>query len=234
MYKVLNYTPNDKMSALICDNYLMILVLNRFEMSIGFNESTISEVCESQNIDTNTFLAVVNLLISENKGSFKMDFSKISIECLLKYLKNSHSFFSGHKLPSIRQKLIESIGKDNAVSVAILNYFDEYVGEVKKHMFYEENVVFPYILNLINGDKNEKFNIDIFHDVHESVDSKLTELKNIIIKYYPAKTTHELSSVLFDIFNCKDDLLSHNDIEDYLLTPAIREIELLKTAQNGK
>ncbi|MFI3268605.1 MAG: hemerythrin domain-containing protein, partial [Rikenellaceae bacterium] len=80
MYKVWNYTPNDKMTDLISENYSMLLVLNRFGISMGFNDSTISEVCESYNIDVTTFLAVVNLLISNDRSSFNVDASKLSLK----------------------------------------------------------------------------------------------------------------------------------------------------------
>lgn len=228
MYKVWNYTPNDKMTDLISENYSMLLVLNRFGISMGFNDSTISEVCESYNIDVTTFLAVVNLLISNDRSSFNVDASKLSLKSIVTYLKKSHSYFSDYKLLSIRRKLEESLDKNDAVSTAILNYYDEYITEVNKHMSYEENVVFTYIEDLLAGNSNEKFCIDIFSEHHESVDSKLSELKNIIIRYYPVELTHKFSSVLFDIFNCESDLSSHNDIEDYLLIPAIRVIEQSK------
>ena len=55
--------------------------------------------------------------------------------------------------------------------------------------------------------------------------AKLTELKNILIKYYPASSSNELNSVLFDIFTCEQDLASHNYIEDYLFIPVIQKLE---------
>ena len=50
-------------------------------------------------------------------------------------------------------------------------------------------------------------------------------LKNILIKYYPASSSNELNSVLFDIFTCEQDLASHNYIEDYLFIPVIQKLE---------
>ena len=50
---------------------------------------------------------------------------------------------------------------------------------------------------------------------------KITELKNILIKYYPGAGTNMLNSVLFDIFATEEDLASHTRVEDYLFVPAI-------------
>ncbi|MDE7133861.1 MAG: hypothetical protein K2N86_01085, partial [Rikenellaceae bacterium] len=54
---------------------------------------------------------------------------------------------------------------------------------------------------------------------------KLTELKNILIKYYPGDSSNELNGVLFDIFACEQDLASHNMVEDVLFVPAVTELE---------
>ena len=36
MYKTSKYTPTDKMSYLICDNYTLLQVMSRFDLSLGF------------------------------------------------------------------------------------------------------------------------------------------------------------------------------------------------------
>ncbi|MFI3239510.1 MAG: hemerythrin domain-containing protein [Bacteroidales bacterium] len=222
-YKVLRYTPNDKMSDLICDNYTMLFILNRFGIDMGFKELTIAEVCDNYQIDVSTFLAIVNLLISKDKKGVYTD--SISLNSLLDYLYKSHAYFLDYKLPNIRKRLLKAIPGSDALSIAALNYYDEYIAEVRKHMEYEENTVFKYVNNLLAGKSDNKFYIDMFSDHHEGMESKLTELKNIIIKYYPVASTNELSSVLFDIFSCESDLLSHSEIEDYILIPAIRAVE---------
>lgn len=222
-YKVLRYTKSDKMSDLICDNYHMLFVLNRFGIDMGFKELKIAEICENYKIDVSTFLAIVNLLISEDKKGIYS--RSISLKSILDYLKRSHSYFLDYKLPNIRKRLLKAIPGNDALSTAAISYYDEYIAEVKKHMTYEENTVFKYVNELLTDTVNDKFYIDMFSDHHEQMESKLTELKNIIIKYYPVASTNELSSVLFDIFSCESDLLSHSEIEDYLLIPAIRAVE---------
>ncbi|MFI3331219.1 MAG: hemerythrin domain-containing protein [Rikenellaceae bacterium] len=207
------------MSELICEKYHMLLVLNRFGIDMGFSDSTIGEVCEKYNIDVDTFLSVVNLLISEDDKYVETE--KISLKDVISYLKNSHVYFSEYKLPEIREKLMNALTDNNAVSLAVINYYDEYIAEVRKHMQYEEEGIFSYVEKYLAGDESE-FNLASFSEHHHSVESKLTELKNIIIRYYHTKSTHSLSSALFDIFTCEKDLTSHSDIEDYILIPTLK------------
>jgi regulator of cell morphogenesis and NO signaling len=82
----------------------------------------------------------------------------------------------------------------------------------------------------LKGEKDPKYNINVFHERHNEIDSKLEELKNILIKYYPAKgSNHLLTEVLFDILSCETDLASHGQVEDYLFVPAIEDIERKKS-----
>ena len=146
---------------------------------------------------------------------------------MMQYLHNSHDYFLDFKLPAIRRRLLDAIDcgqKD--VSFAILCFFDEYAAEVQKHMLYEEQVVYPYVTTLLKKDTLPKgYSIEVFSKQHDQVEAKLGELKNILIKYYPAESSNELNSVLFDIFTCEEDLASHNYIEDALFIPAIKKLE---------
>ena len=111
------------------------------------------------------------------------------------------------------------------VAFVIRRFFDEYAEEVHKHMSYEEKTVFPYVRNLLEGKKDPKYNITIFRKRHDQIEMKITELKNLILKYYPGPDSNLLNSVLFDIFATEQDLASHNRVEDYFFVPAILSLE---------
>ncbi len=222
MYKVKKYIASDSMSELICDNYPMLLVMSRFGIDLGFGDETIQETCRRSGVSLDTFLAVVNILIQREKSRFAIDYSKISLLSLVDYLHNSHSYFLEYRLPAIRRELVAALDRNDDVSVVIMNYYDEYLREVQNHMMYEENTLFPYIASVIEGRRSQVYNSNVYSEHHENVESKLTEFKNIIIKYYPVKTSHELNSVLYDIFSCEMDLASHGYIEDLLLVPTIK------------
>ena len=224
MYKLGKYVGSDRMSDLICENYSMLLVMSRFGIALGFGDRTIAEVCSEHGVDVQTFLTVVNLMLSEVERPCE-ELPAVSIEALVGYLHASHDYFLDFRLPSIRSALVEALGESGDVAVVILRYFDEYVAEVRKHMQYEEHTVFPYVRALETGLHSEGYNIGIFRRQHDQVEARLTELKNIIIKYYPGGSTNELNRVLFDIFVCAADLAAHNRIEDELFVPTIEALE---------
>lgn len=211
------------MCDLVCDRYPVLLVMSRFGIALGFGDRTIGEVCRDHGVDVQTFLAVVHMLDDENALP---DPAEISVAGLVAYLRNSHRYFLDFRLPAIRRKLLDAIDCSRSdVSFAILRFFDEYVAEVNKHMDYEERRVFPYVEALLAGRRPERYSIDVFRRHHDRIEAKLTELKRIIIRYYPSGSTNELNGVLFDIFACEKDLASHNAVEDRLFVPAIKRLE---------
>ncbi|MFI3281712.1 MAG: hemerythrin domain-containing protein [Rikenellaceae bacterium] len=233
IFKVGLYHPEDSMSDLICENYPMLLVMSRFGIDLGFGEGSIEEVCRKHNVDLYTFLAVVNTLVAQPGGKGpKIDYAQISLRSLICYLHESHAYFLEYRLPTIRRELVEALEGSGDVAVVILNYFDEYVAEVNKHMMYEEETLFPYINSMLNDTFREAYSIDIYSQHHDKVEAKLSEFKSILIKYYPAKTTYALNNVLYDIFSCERDLASHNCIEDELLVPTMRAFESMKGGKN--
>ena len=232
MNKHMKYASTDKMSDLICENYSLLLVMSRFGLSLGFGDKTVKQVCEQQGVHTETFLAVVNFMDDEccMPDEYRQN---VSIKALMEYLRQAHSYFLDFNLPAIRRKLIDAIDcLQNDVSFLILKFFDEYVNEVRAHMEYENQVVFEYVNTLLAGRDVSGYNISVFAARHNQIEVKLTELKNIIVKYYPAKTNNNLlNSVLFDIYSCEKDLCSHCRVEDYMFVPLIMEFE--KKIQNN-
>ena len=226
MDRLQKYKPSDKMIDLISDNYSLLQVMSRFGLSFGFGDKTVKEVCEMNGVDCRTFLVVVNFMA---EGFSRMDgeTDELSIPALVDYLRQAHIYFLDFCLPAIRRKLLEAIDcSENDVSFLILKFFDEYMREVRKHMEYEEKTVFKYVDALLQNNAPKNYQISTFSKHHDQVGEKLTELKNIIIKYCPAKAnTNLLNAALFDIYACEEGLESHCKVEDYIFVPAILNLE---------
>ena len=216
------YLPSDKMRSLIKDNSSLLMVMSRFGISLGFGDKTVKEICSDTHVDCNTFLSVANFI------NFKeTDCTQVSLPSLINYLKRAHTYFLNFNLPMIRRRLIDAIdcsGTDD-VAFLILKFYDEYVTEVRHHMEYENEKVFTYVENLLQGHLDKHYSIRTFADKHHHIDNKLKELKDIIIQYYPEKENDLLNAVLFDIINCEQDLNSHCLVEDKLFVPAVERLE---------
>lgn len=219
------YEASDKMISLIRDNYNLLQSLGSFGISLGFGDKTVKQVCDDQNVDTNTFLAVVNFTIN---GYREMDdVSRLSVPTLLQYLKASHNYFLGFQLPFIRKELVDALDENDNLARLILKLYDEYSRSVTQHMKYEEKTVFPYVESLLAGKPMANYAIDMYSKHHGQESSKLRELKSIIIKYFPGDSlrNNQLSATLYDIYNNEEWLALHAEVEDKIFIPAIKYLE---------
>jgi len=221
------YEADDKMISLIRDNYDLLQMLGSFDISLGFGDKTVKETCESNGVDTYTFLAVVNYSIN-GYGDFDAD-EQLSVPTLMHYLEASHAYFLDFQLPYIRRELQESLNERDSLAKLILRFYDEYAHEIRRHMKYEQKTLFPYVESLINGHPINDYNVETFSKHHGATDKKLRELKLLIIKYLPQDGLHnnQLTATLHDIYENEVWLRQHAEVEDHIFVPAIRRLEQL-------
>ena len=219
------YEADDKMISLIRDNYDLLQSLGSFGINLGFGDKTVRETCEDNNVDTYTFLAVVNYTIN-GYGEFEAD-TQLSVPTLLQYLEACHAYFLEFQLPYIRRELSESLDENDSLGRLILRFYDEYAHEIKRHMQYEQKTLFPYVKSLIDGQPANDYNVETFSKHHGATDKKLRELKLLIIKYLPQDGLHnnQLTATLHDIYENEVWLRQHAEVEDHIFVPAIRRLE---------
>ena len=219
------YEADDKMISLIRDNYDLLQSLGSFGINLGFGDKTVRETCEDNNVDTYTFLAVVNYTIN-GYGDFDAD-TQLSVPTLLQYLEACHAYFLEFQLPYIRRELAESLNENDSLGRLILKFYDEYAHEIKRHMQYEQKTLFPYVKSLIDGQPANDYNVETFSKHHGATDKKLRELKLLIIKYLPQDGLHnnQLTATLHDIYENEVWLRQHAEVEDHIFVPAIRRLE---------
>lgn len=228
-----SYKEVDRMYDVLCDEHHLFQMLSRFGIPLGFGEKNVREVCKESNVDVTTFLAVANYVkVGPEVASYYVD--KVSAAALTDYLKRAHSYFLDFQLPDIRRRLVSSINCSDANEVAflILQFFDEFMRDVRHHMEAENKKMFRSVDQLLQGGSIPDTQFLQFAHSNESFNHKLQELKNLIIKYYKGDGPNELlNTVLFDLFNCEEDLQLHRGVENDLFLPAV---ELLMERTKGQ
>lgn len=223
------YHETDPMSDVISDDYRMLQMISRFGITLGFGDKTVAETCKAAGVDTATFLTVVNFLTDTNHAHIAEMVERIDLLTMLQYLRNSHTYFIDYRLPEIRRKLIQAIDMRSQIAMLIMKFYDEYTAEVTRHMEYENTYVHPYVEQLLQGHRGKQNLSDITSQhggSHSSIDRSLTELKSIIIKYYPNdQNASLLSDALMDIYMVEEDFLNHCHMEDTLFAQSVRLLE---------
>ncbi len=225
------YHDTDPMSDVISDDYRMLQIISRFGIKLGFGDQTVGATCRSAGVDVSTFLTVVNYVKDPAHARISEMVEHVDVPALIAYLKNSHSYFVDFRLPGIRRKLLEAIdlSSGNRLAMLILRFYDEYAQEVERHMTFENNHVHPYVETLLQGRLPQETFRSIeeqYDEQHANIEKSLSELKSIIVKYYPSDNSASLmGEVLMDIFMTDEDLHSHCHMEDTLFAECIRRLE---------
>ena len=194
-----------------------IQIISRFGLEMGVGDQTIEQVCLAYDVHTPTFLSIVNYKVFHQRANA----DDIDVPTLQRYLRNAHAYFLDFRLPRLRNALVEAImtaGANTKIPELILRCYDEFVEEIRTHIEHENEGLF---------DEHE-------HD-DQRITDKLTEIKNLIIKYYPKSEaeshtpytvhhtpiTYLLISVMSDLWHTEQDFADHCAIEDDILRPAL-------------
>ena len=217
-------TPETKMVDLLRNNLNLLFVLNQFSIPLGFGEKTIQDVCEKNGINAQSFITLIQFHGNpENPDIQKLN--TLAPDIILNYLKKSHGYFLGYRLPEIRKQFASALD-EGSTRKTILSYFEEYEKEVNDHMGYENDVFFPYIKQLLAGEDQKDYSVRLFEARHNNIEEKLDDLINLIIKYLPTSgNALRLTDVLEDLRLCNRDLNLHTFLEDKILVPKIKKLE---------
>ena len=222
-------TPDMKMSELIIENPTLLLLLEHFEVDFAVKEKTVEQICTGNNIDLPVFLVFGNLY-----NGFYPDEIEISalkdISAIIRFLKNSHRFYKHDKYPELRNFINQLHQKHNTADILMIEkFFNEYFEEVLEHLDYEESVAFPYICRLIEEGRIQQkntFSANEYSDHHTDIETKLTDLKNLLLKHISLKNDFPIRrKFLFSLFELEFDLNIHSIIEDKILLPLVSQIE---------
>ncbi|MDE6309284.1 MAG: hemerythrin domain-containing protein [Muribaculaceae bacterium] len=219
MNHYIRFSPSDSMVDLVNYDFNIIPLLSRFSLPLGYKQNTIGDVCQQAGIDVNAFLLIIHYVLGGvNDENLRKN---VKASDIVKFLANSHEYFLSYKFPHIRQNLLLALDDNQSmINPSIIEFFDEFVAKVKRHFRYEERHLFPYIIALEKGEPTT-YDIDTFVKQHDDVSTPLSELKNIILRYYATSVPNKMYDVLVDIYNCEADIQSHADIEDDILVPIV-------------
>lgn len=225
-----------KLADVIHIDYLLIPVIGRFGIQLGFGNRTVAEICAEKNLEQSFFLEILNSY--HNKDYFTKDqYEKYSVGLIINYLRSTHAYYRTVKVPEL-ENMVElfiqsSLAVNKSNNILIADFFKGYKNELIKHLDYEENTLFPYTLKLEEALEKTSFSNDLLLEVksnqtehededHNNLEAKLYDLKNLIIKFLPpVRRSDILEKLLIELFRLEKDLNDHSRIEDKVLVPKI-------------
>ena len=228
--------PHSRLADVIMKNERLLLVIERFGISLGFGDKTIQEVCELYDLNMTLILAVMNLFLN-NQVNTKEVLTGEMLPGLIGYLRRAHHYYLNQKLPFVNELIEHFIERtENPDTRLIQTFFKEYAREVDEHMHLEDSIVFPYIQALYNRScgqpyekKDLKYSMDKFLKHHSDIEGKLNDLTHLLIKHFPPTKDHFYRNmILLELFELQYDLNDHSYAEEQILVPLVKQLESLK------
>ncbi len=221
--------PEMNLADLFFENPNLLLMMEHLNLSYVFNDITVQNICDDNNINLQLFITFANLYNGFHSINIK-NFSDNDIEPIIKFLRNSHNYYKSEKYPEVRNLIEQLIKLNDSKEVKLIErFFDEYFEEVIEHFNYEDKTAFPYFISLANKKRQsiENFSVTVYKDHHTDIEFKLMELKSLLLRHIPLKNDNSVRRKLLKIlFEIDYDLSIHSKIEDELLIPLVRETEL--------
>jgi regulator of cell morphogenesis and NO signaling len=233
-------TRSTNMADIIHMNYMLLPVINRFGIQLGFGDKTVEKICAAQHINIDFFLEIIN---SFHDTSYfpESHLQSFPLKMIIEYIKKSHDYYIKLKVPQIDaiiQEILSNTPADHRKELDLITkFYNDYKEELITHIKKEEDEMHPYVLALdaLHSDEKaqestnkitEQYRIGIFADEHDNMEDKLFDLKNIIIKYLPPVDNYALSNTLLvELFRLERDLNDHARIEDKVLVPKVQWLE---------
>jgi len=222
-----------KMADVITNDQRSLILMPRFGIDFGFGDKTIQEICQDNDIQADFFLMMLNSFLYPNYFPSKK-LMHIDVKLLLFYLASTHKYYLEEKIPGMQRLLGGFLQhQSNPAGEQLERFFYGYIQEVVEHIEYEEKIAFPYIERLLSGGElainpktGQAYSIVEFEQRHNNIEEKLSDLKSLLIKYFPPDNRPYLRiNILDQLYMLEQDLINHARLEDKVLIPVVEKIE---------
>jgi regulator of cell morphogenesis and NO signaling len=225
--------PEIKMADLIFENPYLLLLLEHFGLDLVMHDKTVTQLCTENGINEKVFISFANLYNGFSPSASEA-FDSEHIETIIGFLRNSHYYFKYDKYPEIQDYIKKLFEKNPSAEIRMIEkFFDDYFMEVSEHLDYEEGIAFPYFRSLIRskGPKQDtegvKFSGTEYLEHHTDIESKLTDLKNLLLRHISLKSDPvNRRKLLFSLIELEYVLNIHSLIEETILIPLVINLEI--------
>ena len=221
------FSSDGRLSDLITAHPSLLTLLTRMDISLGFGDRSIADICEASGVDTAFFLLICNVYTFSNYVPSTPTILDTDMSGLVPYLEKSHKYYVEKRLPHIERHLDAIAQKlGGRIGQVFISFFQEYKQEVEEHFSHEERDVFPHIRALMAGKRDTSYCIDTFLHTHSDIEGKLDDLLNIVFKYLPPQVDDDnVLDVVYDILRLREDLKKHTFIEEKIMVPLVCHLE---------
>ena len=203
-------------------------------------KKTVKEACEEKGLDVTKVEQELQTADKNISTTRPLPYNDWSIDFLADYIVNTHHSYVKKIVPDLRSyasKVASIHGGRHPELFAISQLTDEVCTELSSHMIKEENVLFPYIKQLVASKNNgnplpaKTFNtiqspINMMEHEHEVAGNKLEQIRKLSNNFsLPEDACASYSYLYKTLEEFENDLHIHVHLENNILFPKALGLE---------
>ncbi|MBB6459117.1 iron-sulfur cluster repair di-iron protein [Flammeovirga kamogawensis] len=202
--------------------------------------ATIEAACEGKNIDPKEILRQIEEMEATNSKVVGIDFNTFPLDLLVDYIEKTHHRYIRENVPLIIQyvdKVASVHGDRHPELVEVRDLFHGCATEITNHLAKEENILFPYIKQLVEADLSGsqismapfgsvKNPIAMMIEEHEGEGARFEKISTLTNNYTAPEDACMTYRVTFDkLKDFEEDLHNHVHLENNILFLRAAELE---------
>ena len=233
---------NLTVGEIVKENFQTAEIFKKYDIDFCCGgKATINEVCSENKISADKLIQDLNEAQSNPDSDTGKNFKDWESDYLINYIINVHHKYVNENLPLLSEwtnKIAQVHGERHPELQQIAKWFHAISVELRQHMMKEENILFPYIVNLYHSVKNNspvsaspfgtvRNSIRIMEMEHVNAGSLLKKIREISNNYKlptDACETYKVTYKKLDEF--ENDLHQHIHLENNILFPRAIELEV--------
>jgi len=226
-------TKNQTIAQCVANNYQTATIFKKHKIDFCCGgKISISEACQKNKVDEETLLQELNEATQQKPQEDAEE--TYELDKLAKHIVEKHHAYVRQRIPEIEpflDKVVRVHGEKHPELKKVQENFQAVKEELLSHMQKEENVLFPYIEQMMEVKKNNtqleppffgtiKNPINMMEMEHESAGNAFKEIREITNDLTPpdgACNTYRVTFSLLDEF--ENDLHRHIHLENNVLFP---------------
>jgi regulator of cell morphogenesis and NO signaling len=215
--------------------------LSRVFESLGVDyccggEKTLEDACRLKRLSSPKVLAMLEAAANAPAAREEIDLETMTLTALADHIVRIHHDFLRRELPRLAvltDKIAAVHGSRDRRLIAVRNVFAAMASEMNRHMWKEEQVLFPLIRRLEAGDMPTEFHcaslaypIRQMESEHDEAGSALDRLQALTDSFTPPEWACNSYRVMLDALNClQQDMHVHIHKENAVLFPRALALE---------
>jgi regulator of cell morphogenesis and NO signaling len=230
---------NLTLSEIVTKNFKTAGVFEKYNMDFCCGgDKSVSKACEEKGLDSSVLIEELKAVKDKNVDVEK--YTEWSLDFLIDYIVNNHHSYVKRMIPVLSahtQKIASVHGKNHPELEQVTISFERVYKDLKHHMMKEEQILFPFVKQLVNAKKNGtkseapyfgsvKNPIRMMEAEHQAAGDELYEIRNLTNNYLvPDDACNTYSVTMQELKDFEEDLHKHVYLENYLLFPKSIELE---------